>query len=79
MTIRFLLVGQRDLALKEINATISLFPGLAAAYALRGKLRNAIGQYMIRGVEISRPRCAYQLRTNHERLPASDRLGRSFY
>jgi tetratricopeptide (TPR) repeat protein len=40
-----LVAGQSDAALKEINTTLALSPRLAAAYALRGKLRKAAGEY----------------------------------
>jgi tetratricopeptide (TPR) repeat protein len=49
-----LVAGQRDAALKEINATLTMSPGLAAAYALRGKLRNASGQYELGSKDIGR-------------------------
>jgi Flp pilus assembly protein TadD len=44
--------GQREEALKEINQTISLFPTLSRAYALRGRIEAQLGQSETAGRDI---------------------------
>jgi Tfp pilus assembly protein PilF len=59
-----LVAGQGQAALKEINATLELSPGLARAYALRGRLRNAMGQYEAGSKDL---RTAIRLATGDQR------------